>query len=112
MVPIGALLVHIAVKLPIIREGLGASVEGATKVDSEGPSRRSVLLGVRVASGLALVLTAGQTGPFLRKISVFGVRDGEGPQDLPIDPHGQAAGAASSASDPAFVLQLGSGDAA
>ena len=67
---------------------------------SEGPSRRAVLRGVTVASGLALVLTVGQTVPFLRRISVFGVRDGDGPQDLPINRTARAAGATEAASDP------------
>ena len=53
--------------------------------DEHAPTRRSVLLGASAASGLAVLLTAGQTVPFLRKISVFGVRDGEGPQGLPIN---------------------------
>ncbi len=109
-VAIGALLVHIAVKLPVIRAGLGASVDDEAPVDSDGPSRRAVLRGVTVASGLALVLTVGQTVPFLRKISAFGVRDGDGPQDLPINRTARAAGATRAATDPAFVLQLKAGD--
>jgi len=108
-VAIGALLVHIAVKLPVIREGLGASIEDEPAVDAEGPSRRAVLRGVTVASGLALVLTVGQTVPLLRRISVFGVRDGDGPQDLPVNRTARAAGATRAASDPAFVLRLKAG---
>ncbi len=108
-VAIGALLVHIAVKLPVIREGLGASVKDESAVDSEGPSRRAVLRGATVASGLALVLTVGQTVPILRRISVFGVRDGDGPQDLPVNRTARAAGATQAASDPGFVLQLKAG---
>ncbi len=109
---IGALLVHIAVKLPIIREALGSPLEppydpyDPSADDEHAPTRRSVLLGAGAASGLAVLLTAGQTVPFLRKISVFGVRDGEGPQGLPINRTAKAAGATKAASDPAFALEV------
>ena len=109
---IGALLVHIAVKLPIIRDALGSPLEphdeptDPTANDEHAPTRRSVLLGASAASGLAVLLTAGQTVPFLRKVSVFGVRDGEGPQGLPINRTARAAGAAKAASDPGFTLEV------
>ncbi len=105
-VAIGAILVHIAVKLPVIREGLGTPVEETPVTDPDAPSRRAVLRGVTVASGLALLLTVGQTVPFLRRISVFGVRDGQGPQGLPINRTARAAGATEAASDPAFTLEI------
>jgi len=108
---IGALLVHIAVKLPIIRQALGVPVDHRSDsepvvVDEHGPTRRSVLLGASAASGLAVLLTAGQTVPFLRKVSVFGVRDGQGPQGLPINRTARAAGAAKAAADPSFMLNI------
>lgn len=107
---IGALLVHIAVKLPVIREALGAPLEPLhdepRDPNEHAPTRRSVLLGASAASALAVLLTAGQTVPFLRKISVFGVRDGEGPQGLPINRTAKAAGAIGSATDPDFKLEV------
>lgn len=108
-VAIGSLLVHIAVKLPVIREALGTSVDDAVVTDPDAPSRRAVLRGATVASGLALLLTVGQTVPFLRKISVFGVRDGQGPQGLPINRTARAAGATEAASDPGFALEITAG---
>ncbi len=113
-VAIGSLLVHIAVKLPVIREALGAPIDApeddpaSTTSDTEPESvtRRTVMLGAFVSSGLAVLLTAGQTVPFLRKISVFAVRDGEGPQGLPVNRTAKAAGADVAAADPAFVLEL------
>ncbi|MEG9226051.1 molybdopterin-dependent oxidoreductase [Aeromicrobium sp. Sec7.5] len=121
-VAIGSLLVHIAVKLPVIREALGAPINGpeddptavepGSEPEDESPgenesvTRRTVMLGAFASSGLAVLLTAGQTVPFLRKISVFAVRDGEGPQDLPVNRTAKAAGAAEAAADPAFVLEL------
>ena len=110
---IGALLVHVAVKLPLIREALGAPLDpprdepvDPSADDEHAPTRRSVLLGASAASGLAVLLTAGQTVPFLRKVSVFGVRDGEGPQGLPVNRTAKAAGADKSAVDPGFELEV------
>jgi len=112
---IGALVVHIAVKLPVIRDALGASIDDDLPTDPEraddehdpdAPTRRAVLRGTLVASGLAVLLTAGQTVPWLRRVSVFSVRDGEGPQDLPINRTAAGAGAVDGASDPAFVLEI------
>lgn len=113
-VAIGSLLVHIAVKLPVIRQALGAPIDAPeddptpsdTSAEPESVTRRTVMLGAFVSSGLAVLLTAGQTVPFLRKVSVFGVRDGEGPQGLPINRTAKAAGADETAADPAFVLEL------
>ena len=106
-VAIGALLVHIAVKLPVIREALGQSIEHEDHaLDPMAPTRRSVLRGAFIASGLAVVLTAGQTVPFLRKVSVFSVRPGDGPQDLPINRTAKAAGTDKTALDAAWTLQI------
>jgi DMSO/TMAO reductase YedYZ molybdopterin-dependent catalytic subunit len=106
-VAIGSLLVHIAVKLPTIRTALGSPIHHQDhSLDPSAPTRRSVLRGAFIASGLAVLLTAGQTVPFLRRISVFAVRDGEGPQDLPINRTALGAGATEAAMDPHFVLEV------
>ncbi|MGI9083918.1 MAG: molybdopterin-dependent oxidoreductase [Aeromicrobium sp.] len=104
---IGGILVHIAVKLPVIRDAYsGGSADDDESRGSDGPSRRAVLVGAGSASALAVLLTAGQTVPFLRRVSVFGVRDGEGPQDLPVNRTARAAGAIDGATDPDFALEL------
>ncbi|MGH3458524.1 molybdopterin-dependent oxidoreductase [Aeromicrobium sp.] len=103
---IGALLTHIAVKLPLVRIALNRTVDDRLSLASDGPSRRTVVLGAAAASGLAVLLTAGQTVPFLRRASVFGVRDGDGPQDLPVNRTARAAGAIDGATDPDFALEL------
>jgi hypothetical protein len=109
-IAIGSLIVHIAVKLPVIREALSSPIHHRDHaLDPDAPTRRSVLRGAFVASGLAVFLTAGQTVPFLRKVSVFAVRDGEGPLGLPINRTAQAAGATTAAMDPQFVLEIVSG---
>jgi DMSO/TMAO reductase YedYZ molybdopterin-dependent catalytic subunit len=115
---IGALVVHVAVKLPVIRDALATSIDddlptgpaGAGDDDPDAPTRRAVLRGTMIASGLAVLLTAGQTVPWLRRVSVFGVRDGEGPQDLPINRTAAGAGAVDGARDPAFALEIVVGD--
>ncbi|MCW2830128.1 MAG: molybdopterin-binding protein [Aeromicrobium sp.] len=106
-VAIGSLLVHIAVKLPVIRQALGAPIEhGDAALDPDAPTRRSVLLGAFAASGLAVVLTAGQTVPWLRQVSLFAVRTGEGPQDLPVNRTARGAGSERTAVDPSWVLEV------
>ena len=110
-VAIGSLLVHIAVKLPVIREALGQEIEHEDHhLDPDAPTRRSVLRGAFIASGLAVVLTAGQTVPFLRKVSAFSIRPGDGPQDLPVNRTAVGAGTEKTALDPAWALEITVGD--
>lgn len=112
---IGALAVHVAVKLPVIREALGAPVE-STRLDRPGTARGAVmsrrsLLGVTgVAAALAVLTTAGGTVPWLRRVSVLATRTGEGPGGVPINKSAVAAGVTRTAVDPAYRLTLqGSG---
>ena len=107
---VGAVLTHLAVKLPLVRIALRNPVDDRLSLASDGPSRRAVLLGAGSASALAVLLTAGQTVPFLRRVSVFGVRDGDGPQGLPVNRTARAAGAIDGATDPGFALELRHGD--
>ncbi len=95
-IAIGALGVHIAVKLPIIRDVLLGDVDDVKhdrpSATQEGAlSRRGLLRTTWVAAGVAVVATAGATVPLLRKVSVLGVRSGEGPQGIPINKSAQAA---------------------
>lgn len=95
-VAIGSLIVHIAVKLPIIREVLGADVDATghdrpTAVAPGALSRRGLLRATWAAAGVAVLATAGSTVPLLRKISVFAVRTGDGPQGVPVNRSAEAA---------------------
>jgi len=103
-VAIGAIALHVAVKLPVIRSAFATVISPSVDDVSDGPGRRTVIRAALASSGLAAVLTAGQTVPGLRRISVFGVRDGDGPQGLPVNRTARAAGAIAAASDPAFTL--------
>ena len=89
-IAIGALVVHIAVKLPIIRQAYAEPLLEHDEPDA--PSRRTVLRAALLASGVALLATAGATVPWLRRISVLAVRTGEGPQGVPINRAASAAG--------------------
>lgn len=104
---IGSILVHVAVKLPVIRAALadGPADDDESRA-SDGPSRRAVLVGAGSASALAVLLTVGQSVPFLGRVSVFGARDGDGPQDLPVNRTARAAGAIDGATDPDYELEL------
>ena len=81
-VAIGALAVHIAVKLPAVREAL--SPDGAERVAHEG--RRAFVVGaVGVAAG-AVVLTVGSAVPALEPVSVLrSRRPGTSPLGVPVN---------------------------
>lgn len=115
-IAIGSLVLHISVKLPLIRKGLGSPIDEDDDPNDEDEddtsgrtSRRALLAATGAASGLAVLLTAGQTVPLLRQVSVFGVRDGDGPQDLPVNRTAKGAGAVAGATSPDFALQITSG---
>lgn len=117
----GSLAVHVAVKLPIVREAItGGLSEGTERGTSEHPdeattleepsggtglSRRALLRTTWGAAGLAVLATAGQSVPWLRSVSVFGVRSGDGPQDLPVNRSAVAAGV-DRVSDDGWALQV------
>ena len=108
----GALLLHLAVKLPTIRDALGRDVDDTAldrpeAVARGGLSRRGLLRSTWVAAGLAVLATAGSTVPWLRRVSVLGVRSGDGPGGVPINRTAAAAGVEESASSPAYRLVVG-----
>jgi len=112
---IGSLVVHIAVKLPIIRGALTSDVDDTTydrpSATKRGDlSRRGLLRATWVATGVAVLATAGNTVPFLRKISIFAPHSGEGPQDLPVTKSAVAAGVTSTALSAAYRLEIVHGD--
>jgi DMSO/TMAO reductase YedYZ molybdopterin-dependent catalytic subunit len=104
----GAVLVHIAVKLPVIRHALGEHVDDIP-TGAVGPTRRTVLRGTWLAVALATVVTAGQTIPQLRKVSVLAPRSGRGPQGVPVNRSAWAAGVLRSARSPDYRLTVTNG---
>ncbi|MEU3765507.1 molybdopterin-dependent oxidoreductase [Amycolatopsis keratiniphila] len=93
-VAIGSILVHIAVKLPIVRRSL------ATKPE---PSRRAFLRTTWLAAGVAVVATAGATVPLLRTVSTLSWRSGRG---LPVNRTAEAAGVLNAVRDPNWRLTV------
>jgi hypothetical protein len=99
-VAVGALLVHIAVKLPVIRSALGEPVRGeqaggaATGGRDRRPAagRRAFLRTAWLTAGAAVLATAGATVPWLRRISPLAWRSDAGPQGLPVNRTAAAAG--------------------
>lgn len=114
-VAIGALVLHIAVKLPVIRAALGEDVrrepESSERSDEVKPSvsRRTVLTGAYGAALLGVLATAGGTVPWLRRVSVFAVRSGEGPQGVPINRTAQAAAVTEADTGASYRLVLAHG---
>jgi DMSO/TMAO reductase YedYZ molybdopterin-dependent catalytic subunit len=108
-VAFGAVLVHIAVKLPVIRRALGEPLGEVATGGAVGPTRRTVLWGTGVAVGLATVVTAGQTIPWLRKLSLLAPRSGQGPQGVPVNRSAIAAGVIRNALSPAYRLTVTNG---
>ena len=114
-VAIGALVVHIAVKLPTIRGALTADVEDTTydrpTATRQGAlSRRGLLRATWLATGVAVLAVAGNTVPFLRKVSIFAVRSGEGPQGVPINKSAEAAHITDEMVGQAYRLEVVHGD--
>lgn len=87
-IAIGSILVHIAVKLPAIRRGLARLDPAPEKVVL---SRRAFLRTTWLATGAAVVATAGATVPWLRDVSVLSIRSDRGPQGLPVNRTARAA---------------------
>jgi hypothetical protein len=89
---IGSLLLHVAVKLPLIRQALGEPVDRDEPAPPPGGlTRRGLLRGTLAASGLAVLATAGSTVSWLRNVSFLGVTDGDGPQGVPVNRTAQEA---------------------
>jgi hypothetical protein len=112
-VAIGALVVHIAVKLPIIKAAYARPLPEPASSYAEpgpGPTRRTLLRTALLASSVAVLAAAGSTVPLLRKVSVFGIRTGEGPQGVPVNRTAEGAGVLETSVDPGFRLTLVNGD--
>ncbi len=114
-IAIGSLVVHIAVKLPIIRDALTGHVDDTTHdrptATEEGAlSRRGLLRTTWIASGVAVLASAGSTVPLLRQVSVFGVRSGDGPGGIPINKSAAAARVTASATSASYLLEVAYGD--
>lgn len=86
---VGALLVHLGVKLPLLRR------PPADPAKPAGLSRRGLLFGTATAAGAVTLATIGQTVAPLSRLSLLAPRDPRvGPQGLPVNRTAAAAGVA------------------
>lgn len=103
-IAIGALVVHVAVKLTQIRQGL-AERPDRTAVPG-GLSRRGLLRTTAIAAAAAAVATAGGAVSWLRDVSVFAPISGDGPQGVPVNKTAEQAGVVESATDADYRLTV------
>jgi hypothetical protein len=101
----GSIIIHIGVKLPIIRDAL--ATRPGREPATGGLSRRGLIATVTTASGLLALAFAGQTWRPLAGLSVLAPRDPRvGPQGVPVNGSAEAAGVGAAATDPAWRLEL------
>jgi DMSO/TMAO reductase YedYZ molybdopterin-dependent catalytic subunit len=104
---IGALLLHIAVQLPVIRRGLSREAAVLPQPATGGLSRRGLLTTVAATAGVITLATAGETIAVLDPISVLGPRRPRlGPQGLPVNMSALAAQVTKAAVDPGYRLRV------
>ena len=101
-VAIGSILLHIAVKAPVIVEALGRRDE-----QPDGLTRRGFLAAVGAAVATVPVVTVGQTLRPLSPLALLAPRRPDiGPQGLPVNRTAAAAGVTALAADPAYRLRV------
>ena len=120
-VAVGSVLLHVAVKLPVIRRALaepvdderGAQAGGGRPADREGATtpaggltRRALLRTTWLAAGVTVLATTAVGIPGLRRVAVLAVRSGEGPQGVPVNRSAAAAGVAEILTDPGWRLRV------
>ncbi|ONH24450.1 molybdopterin-binding protein [Pseudofrankia asymbiotica] len=115
-ITIGALLVHVAAKLAVVRANVGpgrAGRAGLTDRRSEpeppgdGLSRRGLGIAVGTAAGVITLTTAGQFVPGLSRLDLLAPRRPDlGPQRLPVNRTAAAARVTAIARDPSYRLEV------
>ena len=104
----GSLLLHIAVKLPIIKEGLATPLTAGSDVAKRsGLSRRGLLVASAAGTGVVVATTAGQSFSPLRSIAVLAPRRADSaPQHVPINKTVDEAGVRETATSTAWRLSV------
>ena len=110
-IAIGALLLHIAVKLTVIRDVLGADIDAVVhdRMAATEPgalTRRGLVRTTWLAAGVVVVANAGASVPALRKVSLFAVNSGDGPMGIPINKTAAAAGVTAAATSADYGLEV------
>ncbi|MBV9592661.1 MAG: molybdopterin-dependent oxidoreductase [Actinobacteria bacterium] len=82
----GSLLLHVAVKLPVIRQGLATPLRNDQRLPARGLSRRGLLLAAAAGVGTVVVTTVGQTVSPLEPLALLAPRrPSRGPLKVPIN---------------------------
>ncbi|MDN5803649.1 MAG: molybdopterin-dependent oxidoreductase [Microlunatus sp.] len=127
-VVIGSVLLHVAIKLPDIRYGLGTRLaeadvlseipwdENPASHSNAGPqpapvtpgiSRRGVLIATGAGIGLVVITSVGQTLTPLEPLGLLAVRQpSKGPQGVPVGRTAAEAGVIDAATDPDWQLEV------
>ncbi|MFI5608614.1 molybdopterin-dependent oxidoreductase [Amycolatopsis sp. NPDC051903] len=106
-VAIGSVVVHVAVKLPIVRRALTRETRPAPEQPPvEGLSRRGFLRTTWVVTGVAVLSTAGATVPWLKNVSGLSWKTDNGSQKLPVNRTAVAAHVTRTAVDPNWRLSV------
>jgi hypothetical protein len=104
-ITIGALVVHIGAKLPVVRRVLRSPVDRTPADPGSGLTRRGFLGATAAATGLLTLTTVGQTVGPLRHLAFFAPRRPDiGPQGLPVNQSADDAGVRDVATAPDFRL--------
>ncbi|NHC12487.1 molybdopterin-dependent oxidoreductase [Motilibacter deserti] len=102
---LGAVLLHLAVKWPVIAAALGR--HRAAEPREDALSRRRFLWGVTGAVGAVTVATVGQTVAPLERLAVLAPRrPSVGPQGLPVNRTSRQAHVERAALDPGWRLEV------
>ena len=89
----GSVLLHVAVKLPLAREGLAEPVAPVVGAPPGGISRRGVLVATGAGVGVVALTTVGQVIPSLEPIALLAPRrPRQGPLGVPINKTAVSAG--------------------
>ena len=105
-IAVGVLLVHVGVKLPVVRRALSAPVRPLRQPPT-GLTRRGLLGTVVATSAVVTVASVGETVRPLAGVSVLADRDPRiGPQGLPVNVAAAAAGVRTAAADPGWRLEV------
>lgn len=100
-VTVGALVVHLGVKLPVVARALR---RGSTAVDA---SRRGLLAAVGAAAGVLTLATVGQTIAPLSRLAVLAPRHPDiGPQGLPVNRTAMQAKVTDLVREPVYRLHI------
>lgn len=104
----GSVILHIAVKLPLIRQGLSEPVAGPDEGEPpSGISRRGVLIAAGTGVGIVAVTTVGQTFTPLESVGLLAARrPHEGPQNVPINRTAAQAGVTTTARAASYRLEV------